>query len=594
MTLATLPGRLNARTTSGRRYPSDPATAYARDVVAGKIVTNRLIRLACQRHLDDLRSDRGLEWREEEVARVIAFIAQLSLPSGAPFLLQPSQAFIVGSLFGWYQSDGHRRYRTAYIEIAKGNGKTSFAAAIGLVLLVADDHPSAEVYTAGVTRDQAHYLWNDARKMVDASATLRGHIEVGAHNLAVIATDSYMRPVSSEARSLDQKRVHGALVDEIHEHETPLVVEKMRAGTKGDDDAIILEITNSGYDRTSICWQHHEMSRQVLEGTIDNDSWFAFVAGIDEGDSWMDEAVWPKANPLLDVTISRRYLREQVQEARDMPAKAALVARLNFCVWTSSSSAAIEMDRWDVGEAPAEIEHGAAVYGGLDLSSTTDIAALVLLRESGGVLDVLCRFWCPEATVELRTRRDHLPYDVWVREGHLIATPGDVTDYDAILAEITTLSETYAIAEIGYVRLNATQFVTAASTLTTMVPIGQTYMGLSAATKDWVSRIGGSTTDAPRIRHGANPVLRWMAANLVVDTNPAGDMKPSTRDSTERITGQTAAILGLARLAAPHDPAPSEPSILAFLRERAGPAPERSPNRPVTPRRVLGSHEESP
>jgi len=588
MSLSTLPPSSASGTAAGRgtrprrtaaSVTTDPVRAYARAVVAGKIVAGRLVRLACARHLDDLKhaAERGLVWDQDEADRVVAFIGQLTLPSGQPFRLEAPQAFIVGSLFGWHLSDGARRFRTAYIEMGKGNGKTPMAAALGLVGLVADGKRSAEVYTAGVTRDQAHYLWNDALRMVEASPTLRGRIDIGAHNLAVPATDSYMRPVSSEARSLDQKRVHMALVDEIHEHETPLVVEKMRAGTKGDDSALIVEITNSGYDRNSICWQHHTYSIAVLEGTVRNDSWFGFIAALDDGDDWLnDERVWPKANPLLDTTVTRRYLREQVQEARDMPAKAALVARLNFCVWTEASSAAMEMDRWDAGEPVPAIPAGATVYGGIDVSSTTDMTSLVLLREQDGVVDAVARFWCPQATIELRSRRDHLPYDVWAREGWLTATDGDVTDYDAILADLQTLSERYRIAECAFVRLNATQFVTAAGSLTTMVPVSQTFTGLGAATKDWLARIGGSTKDAPRIRHGGNPILRWMAANLVVDTNGAGDLKPSNERSTERITGQTAAIIALGRLVAPREPEQAAtPGILAYYQRLAAEATAR-------------------
>ena len=211
-----------------------------------------------------------------------------------------------------------------------------------------------------------------------------------------------------------------------------------------------------------------------------NDSWFGYVCGLDDGDDWQDEAVWPKANPLLDVTVTRRYLREQVQEARDMPAHAALVARLNFCVWTEASAGAMVMERWDACAAAPLIPRGSVVYAGLDLSSTSDMASLVLLYEDeAGVLHVEPRFWCPAAAVEARTRRDHLPYALWAEQGYLTATDGDVIDYDAILADLTDLAARYQLAEVGFLRLNATQFVTAAGALSTMVPISQTYTGMS-------------------------------------------------------------------------------------------------------------------
>lgn len=560
------------RRTNGSGTP-DPVRAYAVAVVAGKVVAGLLVRQACQRHLDDLvyGPERGLIWDLDEALRVIALIGQMPQPGGAPFVVQPSQAFIIGSVFGWQLKGGARRFRTAYVEEGKGNGKTPLAARVGIVGAVADGRHAAEVYTAGVTRDQAHYLFDDALRVVEASDTLRGLFEIGAHNLGVMATDSYMRPVSSEARSLDQKRVHMAIIDEIHEHRTPLVVEKMRAGTKGDETALIFEITNSGYDRHSICWQHHEYSRQVLSGTVPNDSWFAYVAALDEGDDWRDEKVWPKANPLLDVTISRRYLREQVQEAMDMPPKAALVQRLNFCIWTEASAGAIEMDRWDACDAPPQIEAGSEVYGSLDLSTTTDLSAFVLIREAeDGYLDVLSLFWCPKEAIEMRGRRDHVPYALWAQQGFITATEGNVVDYAAIRRALSgtyvedgvqrhdpdCLADTFHIRELAYDRWNATQLVTQLmDDGATCIPVGQGYASLSAPTKDWLARIA-----AGKIRHGGNPVLRWMASNLVVTQDPAGNLKPDKAKSTEKIDGHAAAITALSRLTAPHE-AVDGPSI---------------------------------
>jgi phage terminase large subunit-like protein len=546
--------------------------------VAGKVVTGRPVWLACKRHLDDLihGRERGLRWDLQEAERVIALIGEMPLPDGSPFVVQPSQAFIIGSIFGWKSGDG-RRFRTGYVEEGKGNGKTPVAARIGVVGIAGDGKYAAEVYTAGVTRDQAQYLWNDGKLVCESSDDLKAIIDIGAKNLACLATNSYMRPVSSEARSLDQKRVHMALIDEIHEHRTGDVVEKMRAGTKGDDWALIFEITNSGYDRHSICWQHHEYSIKVLSGVIANDSWFAYVASLDpcpkcraEGawqprdgcpdcDDWTDEAVWPKPNPLLDVTITRRYLREQVQEATDMPPKAALVKRLNFCIWTEASVGAIDMDRWDLGSAKPTIALGDEVFGGLDLSRTTDLSALVLEREApDGYLDLLAFFWCPKEAITLRSRRDHVPYEQWVAEGYITATEGNVIDYEAIRRRITgyyvedgtakhdesCLADAYRIRELGYDPYNATQLVAQlGSDGAPMIQVHQGATMLSAPTKDWLRRIA-----AGKVRHGGNPVLRWMASNLVVRQDAQGNLLPDKDRSTERIDGQSAGITGLARV----------------------------------------------
>jgi phage terminase large subunit-like protein len=576
-------------------------------VVRGKVIAGNLVRLACQRHLDDLDhgAERGLVWDQAAADDALRFFTFLTLPSGGGFVLDPSQQFIVGSLFGWYLADGSRRFRIGYIEEAKGNGKTPMAAGIGLYGAVADRKRNAEIYTAGVTREQALYLYRDMTLMVEASPVLKRQLEVGAHNIACLRNNSFVRPVSSEARSLDQKRVHMALIDEIHEHETDLVVEKLRAGTKGDNSALIVEITNSGYNRHSVCWQHHEYSRQVLEGVLPNDSWFGYVATLDPGDDWTDERVWPKANPLLGTVVTRRYLREQVQEALDMPPKAALVKRLNFCIWTEASVGAIDMPHWDACSDPPQIDVGSDVYAGLDLSTTTDLSALMLMREApDGYLDVLPFFWAPEEAIEMRSRRDHVPYRLWVEQGYLAATPGNVVDYAAIRRKISgyyvadgvvchdedCLADTFRIRELGYDRWNATQLVTGLmDDGATMVPVGQGYASLSAPTKDWLARIA-----AGKVRHGGNPVLRWMASNLVVTQDPAGNLKPDKARSTERIDGHAAAITALSRVTAPHEPEPGEPAILGLVREMAGRSPITDAP-PVPVARRLGplfAHEE--
>lgn len=540
----------------------DRATGYARDVVAGRIVAGPWVRLACQRHLDDLVDGpaRGLWWDVAEVERALQLVGFLHLHegdhAGKPFRPEDWQAFVIGSLFGWKMRDAEapnapretwpRRFRTGYVEAAKGNGKTPVAAAVGIKGLVADGEHGAEIYTAGVTRDQAAYLFGDAANMAEASPALKKRLEIGAHNMAHLASGSYMRPVSSEGRSLDQKRVHMALIDEIHEHRTATVVNKMRAGTKGRKNALIFEITNSGYDRHSICWQHHEYSTKVLTGAIANDSWFAYVCALDEGDDWTDEKVWIKANPNLGVSITLRYLREQVAEAIGMPANENLVKRLNFCIWTEQDTRAIALETWDAcADEPDEHELGVEAWGALDLASTTDITSLSLLvpteveidSEDGPStdtrLDVIQRFWVPEEGVAMRSKRDHVPYDVWVRDGVITTTPGNVTDYDRVRADIHELAEKYRIRKIAYDRWNACQLVTQLiSDGFDMVPFGQGMGSMAPAFREFMRLLAGRS-----YRHGGNPVLRWMASNAAAEQDASGNQKPSKAKSTERIDG---------------------------------------------------------
>jgi phage terminase large subunit-like protein len=532
------------------------------------------VRLACERHLRDLDSgsERGIHFDARAATRAIEFFGFLHLAegehAGKPFHLEPFEQFIVGSLFGWKGADGHRRFRTAYVEIGKGNGKSPMAAGIGLFGLFADGEMGAEIYSAAVTRDQAKIVFSDAEKMVEASPSLLRRVEKTVNNIAILQTNSYFRPVSSEARGLDGKRVHIALIDEIHEHPNSHVVDKMRAGTKGRRQALIFEITNSGYDRNSVCWQHHDYSTKILEGIIDDDSWFAYICQLDpcqecarEGkaqpkdgcphcDQWTNEAVWLKANPCLDVSITRKYLREQVREAVGMPAKQNIVKRLNFCMWTEQSVRWIDMGAWDECAVPVELDdlRGRACFGGLDLSSTTDLSAFVLLfrpREDGEPWQIVCRFWMPSDHVRRRVERDRVPYDQWIRDGYIEATDGNVIDYEFLRKRIHEDAEQFTIKEIAFDRWNATQVCTQLqSDGLEMMPFGQGFASMAAPTKELEKLIVGR-----QLAHGGHPVLRWMVSNVAVKQDPAGNIKPDKSKSTERIDGVVALIMALGRAA---------------------------------------------
>jgi phage terminase large subunit-like protein len=553
---------------SGKR--KDPVTAYAKAVTAGTLVVNRLVRLACERHLRDVKDGpaRGLTWNVEAATDAIEFFpAVLRLAegphAGKPFDLQPWEQFIVGSLFGW-QAGSVRRFRTAYIETGKGNGKTPLAAGIGLLGLVADHEAGAQVYAAAVTREQSGILFHDAERMVAASPELAERVAANVANLAHVASGSYFRPVSSEARSLDGKRVHMALIDELHEHPSADVVDKMRAGTKGRRQALIFEITNAGYDRHSVCWQHHTYSQEVLEGRKVNDSWFAFVCGLDEGDDFQNEAVWPKANPNLGVSVSAQYLREQVAEALAMPAKQSIVRRLNFCEWTETAAGWIDLAVWDrsAGTVPDSALTGPCFLG-LDLSSTTDLTALALVfpLDDGRVV-LRCRCWMPEANVRKRIDSDQVPYDVWIRAGYVETTPGNVVDYAVILAAVLEEAGRYAVKELVYDRWAATWLITQlqerwpeGSGGPQVVPFGQGFASMSAPTKEFEKLVL-----AARFLHGGNPVLRWMMGNVAIEQDAAGNMKVHKGRSAGRIDGIAAALMALGRAmcAAPA----AEPSIL--------------------------------
>jgi phage terminase large subunit-like protein len=377
------------------RPPLDPVTRYATDVVAGTIIAARLVRLACQRHLNDLRdaAAKSLVWKPAEAQEAIDFFPEvLCLPEetdadedveaaddvrpeqGTPFVLTPFQQFIIGSLFGWFavrvsKTTGARReqqrFRIAYFEGAKGCGKTPMGAGILLLMLVRHGVRGAQLFCAAVTKEQAKIAFTDCVKMVAASPPLQSLITALGNNLSVKTTGSFIRPISAEKRGLDGKRVQGAVVDELHEHPSNIVTVKLRAGIKGRPNALIFIPTNSGFDRETVCWEYHDYSRQILEGTLVNEAWFAFVCHLDacdpchakgklqpsddcpDCDDWKTEGPhWRKANPNLGVSLPWEYLREQVREAVAMPSQRNMVRRLNFCQWTQQATVWITTEAW--------------------------------------------------------------------------------------------------------------------------------------------------------------------------------------------------------------------------------------------------------
>lgn len=557
---------------------TDPVTAYAEAVDSGKIVAGPHVRNACARHLKDLEEGpkRGLFWDVEKANRAIGFFRDVlfvDIVAGdategemKPFELINWQAFIVGSLFGWMGSDGFRRFRMAFIETGKGSGKSPLAAGVGNYMLTADGEFRAEIYAAAQKKDQAKVLFRDAVAMVDKSPALseRLHMSGGVEktNIAYLEKGSFFRPISTEERGKGQSgpRPHCGLLDEIHEHSTNAMVEFMRAGTKGRNQALIFMITNSGSDRTSVCYDYHEYGAKVCAGQIEDDSMFAYICGLDEGDDpFNDESCWPKANPSLGITISEKYLREQVVQARGMPSKQNLVLRLNFCVWTDAESTWIGKEQWDACEVEPDPERlvGRRAFGGLDLSGKKDLTALALVFEpdDDGVLDAFVDLWTPGDTVNERVDQDRVPYDVWVREGYLHAPPGKTIDYTFVARRIGELGGAHDIVEIGYDRHRIEYLVEDLDaegvdcwdgskeengTGIKLTPHGQGFIDMGIAVEAAEEAILNG-----KLRVWVNPVLRWNVASTVLDEDAAGNRKPNKRKATGRIDGLVALIMAI-------------------------------------------------
>lgn len=557
---------------------TDPATTYAEQVAAGDILASRLVRKSCERHLRDLER-KDLAWIPDKAARIFEFFEGVLTLSGGehegkPFKLEPSQHFILGSIFGWHLPDGYRRFRMIYVEEAKGNAKSPTAAGIGVYMTAFDDHPRAEVYAAATDKAQANVVFNDAVAMVDRDERLSARFQrfggdSRPYNLFDPQTGSFFRPIASETRGRGKSgiRPHCVILDEIHEHPTEAMFDWMRAGiAKGDRNALLFAITNSGNDRGSVCWREHHYSSQVLEGGIADDIRFAYITGLDpceehlaEGrrfpvadcencDSWEDERVWPKANPMIDVSVKRESIREQVREAKGMPSKRNTVLRLCFNVWTEQAQVWLPVEDWLTLEDKTLTEEsliGRRCIGALDLAYSEDTCALGLLfppASPGEPWKFLERYWIPEDSILERGHEHQVPYLEWQQEGLLIATPGEVTNYAYVRDEILELSQRYEIERLPMDPTHGVQLYT--ELLGEGLPVELFPQGpakFAPAVNEAERKIR-----AHEIAHRAHPVTTWQFGNVTMKETRDGRRFPDKIRSRGKIDGIACFLMALA------------------------------------------------
>ncbi|MEG3293673.1 terminase large subunit [Streptococcus suis] len=495
-------------------------------------------------HYDKARADRA-----------VTFINNLSHTkgkwAGKRFDLLPWQEQIVRDLFGIVKEDGNRQFLTAYIEIPKKNGKSELAAAIALYLLYADNEASAEVYGAACDRNQASIVFDVAKQMVQMSRPLekRSKIMGATKRIVNYSNAGFYQVLSAETGTKHGLNVSGLVFDEIHAQPNRHLYDVL---TKGSGDAreqpLFFIITTAGTDRNSICYELHTKALDILNGRKKDTTFYPVVYGLSDEDDWNDETNWRRANPSLGHTIGIDRVREAYQQALDNPAEENVFKQLRLNMWTSSSVAWIPEHVYAKGNDPIQYDSlkGRSCYAGLDLSSTSDITAFVLVfppRFEEEDYIVLPFFWLPEDTLELRCRRDHVLYDVWERQGYIKTTEGNVVHYGFIEKFIESLSEIYHIKEIAYDRWNATQMVQNLEGMgLTMVPFGQGYKDMSPPSKELYKLMMEG-----KIQHGGHPVLKWMGQNVVMRQDPAGNIKPDKEKSVEKIDGIVALIMGLDR-----------------------------------------------
>lgn len=492
---------------------------------------------------------------KKKADHAVAFIQNLKHTKGKwdgkPFFLLPWQEQIVRDIFGIVNLEGKRQFRSAYIEIPKKNGKSELAAAIALYLLYGDGEASAEVYSCANDRSQASIVFDVAKRMVEKSPALMKRSKIAAATKRIVnyRNAGFYQVLSAETGTKHGLNISGLVFDEIHAQPNRKLYDVM---TKGSGDAreqpLFFIITTAGTDKESICYELHTKALDIMNGRKIDHSFYPVIYGLSDEDDWNDEANWYKANPSLGYTISIDRVRDAYRDALENPAEENVFKQLRLNIWTNSTVVWIPEHIYERGNLPinpAELE-GRDCYAGLDLSSTSDITALVLVfppRTENEKYIVLPFFWLPEETLELRCRRDHVLYDVWQRQGYILTTEGNVIHYGFIERFIERLGEKYHIIEIAYDRWNATQMVQNLEDMGfTMVPFGQGFKDMSPPSKELYKLLMEGN-----INHGGNPVLKWMAQNVVMRQDPAGNIKPDKERSVEKIDGIVALIMGLDR-----------------------------------------------
>lgn len=525
---------------------------------------------------------KGYVFDEAEAARPIQFLEGYCRHhkgkwAGSPLLLEGWQKWALREIFGWRRPDGSRRFRTGYMEVPRKNGKSEIAGGLGLYLEGADGEAGAEVYSAATKLDQARIVWETAREMIARSPDLRRNFRVYQSSIVKNSdTSSFFKPLGADSKSLDGLNPHGVIIDELHAHKNRKVWDVLQSALGAREQPLTIVITTAGeFDPESIGWEKHEYAGHVLEGTIEDDAFFAVIYAADPPPEGMPaaelegyyyrEEVQRQANPNFGISVKPSQLAERAAEARVLPSSAPEYLAKHLNVWTQTSSRWLRLDRWAACE-PAPLDRAGAVareaslvgkvcHGGLDLADKLDLNALALAFVDGPFVDLILRFWLPETTFREYVKKNQAHWLQWKEAGWLTITPGNVVDHGFIRAEVNALAKRYSLQTVGFDPWGATQLsIDLANDGIKMVETRQGYATLSEPSKNLEAKV----MDA-QIRHANNPVLRFCAANAVVVKDPAGNVKPDKSSKNGKIDGIVASIMALARATLGEPPPPPDP-----------------------------------
>ena len=543
------------------------ARAYAERVVTRAEVAGRFERLTCQRFIDDLdrrQGSDGFPFRFDEAAgaRACRFVDLMPHIKGewakpvyidgqisyAKLNMEDWQVFKTINLFGWVHIvSGLRRFRRAYEEVARKNAKSTWAAAVLLLLLAADGEAGAQVYSAATTGEQAREVFDVARNMADREPVFKARfgVDVGKHDITIPSTASGAKPLNAEGSTLDGLNIHGAIVDELHAHKTRALFDVLDSATGARSQPLIVMITTAGSDRSGICYEQRDYTIKVLERTLVDETWFGIIFTLDEGDLWHDPAVWRKANPNYGVSVKPDDMEAACRKALATPSAQGnfLTKRMN--IWVNADSAWMDMQAWDrCADRTLTVErvkHLPCVLA-LDLASKVDVAAEVRVfsDEAAGQYYLIPVFWLPERAIE---QGRNSQYDGWRRSGHLQVTDGDVIDFDLIEEQLKSDMAQLQVTEVPFDPWQATQLASHMMDAgAPMVEYRQTVQNMSEPMKMLESLVLQR-----KITHDGNPMMTWMISNVVCHRDAKDNIYPRKEREENKIDGPVAAIMGLGR-----------------------------------------------
>ena len=551
---------------------SEIAKRYAEQVVACEILACRWVQRACQRQLNDLAKFKSKSspyffnpklidkdgrsfYPADNLCGFIERLPHVKGPlAGEPIQLEPWQAFILTTVFGWVKPDGKRRFRRSYIEVPRGNAKSTLSSALALYMLTADQEGGAEVYSLATTRDQARIVFGDAQTMARRSPGFRRRfsVEVGAHNMHVLASGSKFEALSAEGSTLDGLNIHFGCVDELHAHKTRTVYDVVETGTGKRDNSLLWVITTAGSNRAGICYEVRTFVSKLLDGVFEDDTQFGIIYGLDDGDDWTSENALIKANPNWGISVRPEILGPLQAKAMQLPSAVNNFKTKHLNEWVNADTAWMDMRAWDAcADTSLEIDNfiGQPCWIGLDLASKTDIAALILIFAHPEIADAYLTFgkyYLPEDTVH---GAGNSQYSGWMRIDRLTVTPGNVIDFSWIEADLLDMASRFAIQAVAFDPFQATQLSTRmlAEGLP-MIEVRPTVLNFSEPMK-----ILEALVLQKKLAHDGDPVLTWMASNVVAHLDVKDNIYPRKERPENKIDGIVALIMALSRAIKPGD-----------------------------------------